>query len=59
MYKIIWVDDFVGETYEQEFETKREAKKYVKKICYTRPGLFSWNWRKWLCGLRYARVCWN
>lgn len=31
MYKIIWVDDFVGETYEQEFETKEEAKNYVKE----------------------------
>lgn len=31
MYKIIWEDGFVGETYEQEFETKEEAKNYVKE----------------------------
>ena len=40
MYKVIWIDDFVGETYEQEFETKGEAKKYVKKEAIQDPDFF-------------------
>lgn len=40
MYKIIWEDNFVGETYEQEFETKREAKDYIKKYAIQDPDFF-------------------
>ncbi|MDN6167051.1 MAG: hypothetical protein L0J18_12955 [Tetragenococcus koreensis] len=40
MYKVIWIDDFVGEIYEQEFETKEEAKNYVKEEIIQDPDFF-------------------
>lgn len=40
MYKIIWEDNFVGETYEQEFETKEGAKDYIKKYAIQDPDFF-------------------
>lgn len=40
MYKVIWVDEFVGETYEQEFETKEGAKNYVKEEVIQDPDFF-------------------
>ena len=40
MYKVTWIDNFVGEAYEKEFETKREAKKYVKKYAIQDPDFF-------------------
>lgn len=40
MYKVIWVDDFVGETYEVQFKTKEEAKEYVKKEVIQDPDFF-------------------
>ena len=40
MYRVIWKDNFVGETYEQEFETKEEAKDYIKKEVIQDPDFF-------------------